>query len=427
MLSKCISLSSSAPLLYAGHPHDYQHSGNREYLSLSKTSWVKLWVSWSALQARVSPPTCWEQSWHQLNAAEMHDPSPGSSSPPTALANLDRQIAAANADGVATILTVECSTPWWAAAGPTATVPFGHAPESPLPEDCSTDGPWAWFVGHLCARYRSGAARNPGGPHEPAPGEDTVGYDPYAGNPLGARLTALEICDEPNVRYQPQEGVGAAVAEMIATAEQVARETGGPALLGPGTSDAVDWTDDSATPRGTHYAVFCESVLRELSRWRPRHYVGWSHHNYADVRARSSDRVDKLRELLRRHSWAGDPHRWIWLTEGGFALGTPGDDSALARAEGMQADLIEANFGLMARCPDIPIWTQHGVHDLATSGRKTGLCGDFNTRDGFPGPARPAFERWAALTPPDEDATEAFRAASGSSAPGDRVQRPEAA
>ena len=84
---------------------------------------------------------------------------------------------------------------------------------------------------------------NPIGPHEPTPGERHHGYDPRAGNPDGASIDALEVCNEPNHLNWPQEGVEKVVAAMIRSAAALSAACGGMRILAPATSDFPDGDD----------------------------------------------------------------------------------------------------------------------------------------------------------------------------------------
>src|SRR4051794_23151332 len=103
---KGLSLGSAAVLRIDEHPHDYRLHGNRELVVGSGTSWVKLWVSWYDLQPGAAPSSR-TASWDELNFApgELPDCAPFSQEP--ALRNLDRQIAAANADGIRVIVAID--------------------------------------------------------------------------------------------------------------------------------------------------------------------------------------------------------------------------------------------------------------------------------------------------------------------------------
>jgi hypothetical protein len=285
-----------------------------------------------------------------------------------------------NRDGLSAIVTLFQAFPAWSsgASGPdpvTGTKPA----EQRIPIDLSPDGPWGWFVAHLCARYRKGTAPNRKGP---------------PGNPDGAWIDALEVCNEPNLLWWPQEGVGQAAAEMIRSATHVSKVWGGPDILGPGTSDFPDRNQENE--RGlvaTDWLNFTKDVLESLRGFQPEAPVHWSHHNFNDVkRARVPSRAQQVIALLRRDGWVDrvDP---LWLTEGGFNLHPhPADQARQVR----QAKLIERNFLRMRRLDELFMWTQHTITDKAGNEFKSGLRDDFVEGQG-PGPARPAWHTWRSL------------------------------
>jgi hypothetical protein len=363
-MQKCISLGGPGPLRSDDDPDDYRLWGNREYIRESGTTWVKLWLSWSDLQGELeAAPSSRDQSWDQLSKAPNGQ---------AWIRRLDRQLAAINSDGLGAILTLFQSFPRWAggATGPdpvTRTKP----PEQKIPTDLSPNGPWAWFVGFLCDRYGKDSRRNP----------DEAWVD------------ALEICNEPNLLWWPQEEVGLAVARMIRTATEVS-SWNGPAILAPGTSDFPDRNQRSA--RGlvaTDWRRFTQDVLEGLNEFRPAAPVHWSHHNFNDVkRVQTPSRAEQVIDLLSRHGWV-ERVQPLWLTEGGFNLHPdPADPQRWAK----QAKLMERNFMRMRSTGDVFMWTQHTITDKAGNKFKSGLRGDFIPGQG-PGATRPAWDTWRRL------------------------------
>ena len=382
-MRKCISFGGPGPLRGDADPDDYRLWGNREYVKDSGTDWAKLWISWADFQGELDrAPANRARCWHQLNAAPRGE---------SWMRRLDRQLKAANDDGVGTIVTLFQAFPPWAggADGPdpvTGTKP----PEQRLPIDLSADGPWAWFVGYLCARYRKGADRNSDGPS--VSGADSG--DVRAGNPEGAWIDAIEICNEPNLLFWPQEGVGQAVAKMIRSASEVSSALKGPDILAPGTSDFPDRNQEK--PRGlvaTDWRTFTRDVLRSLRSFSPGVPVHWSHHNFNDVkRVRTPSRVEAVIGLLGEEGWVSHA-KPLWLTEGGFNLNPdPNDPGRKLR----QADLIERNFRRMRRLPQVYMWTQHTITDKTGNDFQSGLRDDFIPEKG-PGAKRPAWSTWETL------------------------------
>src|SRR3954452_18407515 len=182
-LPKSISMSGPQPLRQDNHPNDYRSWGNRQYFRDSGTRWVKLWVSWYDLQQGYAARSR-DNSWSNLDTA-----------PAGAryLRRLDGQIKAANDDGLGVIVTVYQAYPTWA-TGATGPDPLSSkGADRKLPLDLSANGPWAWFISHISARYNG--SYNATGPHKPGKKETSAAY---YGNPDRARADAIEIVNEPN-------------------------------------------------------------------------------------------------------------------------------------------------------------------------------------------------------------------------------------
>lgn len=383
-LPKAISMSGPQPLRVDDHPNDYRSWGNRRYFSDSRTGWVKLWVSWYDLQQGHQPASL-ADSWSDLDTAPAGK---------RYLRRLDGQIRAANDDGVGVILTVYQAYPTWAsgATGPDPLSPKG--PERKLPVDLSPSGPWAWFIGHLSARYDG--AYNAVGPHAPANGESPAARH---GNPDRARADALEIVNEPNTLLWPVDDVVGATAAMVRSAEELSYRYGGQALLVPATSDSPD--PGGARPGASmDWRTFGARLLDRLAGFRPRVPVHWSQHNYADVadeQPAATSRAKRTIGLLRAKGWDGGGEPGLWLTEGGYNLGAAGGD-ALARE--LQAVKIARSFAAMRALPEVRLWTQHAINDIAGNSFKSGLCDDFDHALARPGPVRPAWATWLLLPGP---------------------------
>ena len=201
---KGLALGGFGPLRSAHDPHDYLEWGNREFVRDSHTDVIRMQVSWRFLQPQ--PVASRSASWQQLDRD--HDKG--------ALRRLDRQIAAANRDGVRVILGLYHSYPEWSnGTTPGLTEPVtGKPADARFPLDLSPQGPWSWFVEYLCNRY--------GGPSRP-------------------HIWGLELCNEPNLLCWPQLGVADAVVAMANTAARAVAGRPYPALLMlPGTSDFPD-------------------------------------------------------------------------------------------------------------------------------------------------------------------------------------------
>jgi hypothetical protein len=393
-LAKCISMGGPGTLRQEGHPDDYRLWGNREFIrDLSETTWVKLWVSWYELQNELGvAPANRAASWSHLN---------GAPSGFGYLRRLDAQVRAIKDDGLRVIVTLYHNHPAWSSGATGGDPVSGTKPaEQKLPLDVSPNGPWAWFISHLLARYRPGSPPNPIGPHEPTPGEDTTGYDPRAGNPLGASIDALEICNEPNHLNWPQEGVEQVVAQMIRSAAALSAAAGGTRILAPATSDFPD-SDSTGTGGfvGREWNGFTQRVLAELGDFRPTVPVSWSHHNYRDVRlGEDPTRAERVLGLLAGAPWVAQPGP-LWLTEGGLNLGSSPNDPA-RRSE--QATKIERNFRRMMSRPEVYMWTQHTISDKQGNSFHSGLRDDFVYPSSV-GAERPAWYAYQALpgAPPE--------------------------
>jgi hypothetical protein len=316
------------------------------------TTFVGLWLAWPAVQPLAPDPLTRAQAFAQLS-----DPAgPGAQ----AFAALDAQIARANADRREVALTLYQAFPDWTRALGSPPVP---AELAAVPDDRSIDGPWAWLVAYLCTRYARG-------------GE---------GNASGAHIDWLQPMNEPNLTWWPQRAtsypggtIAGAVAELARSAEAVAAATpGAPGLLLPATSDVVT----AASPHGTPWDAFTDELLAQLRGWQPRVPVGWSQHNYADVKHGPLEdgrwRVERLLELQRAHDW---PEPSVWLTEGGYQFGvrrngwiapdverwivdpTSNADPEQPDAYAEQVAAIEANWTAMARLP-VRLWSQYQVND----------------------------------------------------------------
>ena len=388
-LRKCISLGGYAPLTVPdGHPNDYRLHGNREYIrDQSGTRWVKLWVSWAHLQQELAPASRAE-SWAQLNQAPAGE---------AALRRLDRQLRAVNEDalrvgGMGVILALYHDYPTWSSGAREEDPARGPKPiNGRVPSEVSEDSPWGWFVEYLMARYRPGTAPNSEGPRAGAgPGRAEA-----VGNPDGAHIQALEICNEPNLLLWPQPAVVPAVAGMIKTATALAGAHGRPLILAPATSDFPDHPHDSAD--ATDWLTFSRRLLERLDDFRPgTARVGWSHHNYLDVSEEvsgSRSRAQRVVKLLYRHNWRGGGDRRLWLTESGFNL-YPRQGELKARLA--QARKLERNFTQMSAQPEPFLWTQHTICDVPSNVFKSGLRDDFVPGAG-PGAPRPAWDTWARL------------------------------
>lgn len=346
-------------------------------------TFLSLWISWASLQPQAPDPLTRAQAFRELS-----DPAGPAA---VVFAALDEQIARANRDGLTVALLAYQSFPAW--THPSVTLDPKRDPaiggrgypeldqsslahDARIPDDLTPDGPWAWFVAYLCARY----ARTDGAP-TPGPGRGSA----EVGNPQGAHVAWLQPMNEPNLTWWPQRSpllpggtIAGAVARMARSAATIAAEyrtRGGPGLLIPGTSDV----GTPPAPHGTSWDVFSDELLRRLRGWRPDVPVGWAHHNWVDVkygpRASGRLRVEDLLTLQRKHDW---PDPSVWITEGGYQFtvhrdGPAGTGRFLVDPTGTadsrhrdvyaeQVALLSANWRAMSRLP-VRLWSQYLVND----------------------------------------------------------------
>jgi hypothetical protein len=380
-LPKGISMGGPQPLRQDNHPNDYRAWGNRQFFKDSNTRWVKFWVSWYDLQQSYRPAGL-ADSWGQLSTA------PGGQS---WLRRLDGQIKAANDDGVGVILTIYQAFPTWAsgAAGPDPLSSKG--PERKLPSDLSPNGPWGWFIGYLSARYDG--RYNATGPHKPAAGESSAAW---FGNPSRAHMDALEIVNEPNTLYWPMDNIVGSTATMIRTAATLSYQWGKQPILAPATSDSPD---PGAAKAGVSmdWKAFTSQLLDALATFRPIVPVYWSQHNYKDVKYEdpaATSRAKQTIDMLYAKNWKGGGDRNLWLTEGGYNMGSQWADPATRDA---QAAKIQKSYNEMKTITEVVLWTQHGINDMPGNTFKSGLRDDFDYSLPGPGAARPAWYTWLTL------------------------------
>jgi hypothetical protein len=370
-LRKCLSLTHSYTA--EGGANDWRFHGNSTEAIQSTTRWVKVWINWDVCQGSFTRPQTAAESWDQLNA-----------NPWSAMQRIDSIIASINADSdalaaagggnVGVMLSVDAATPVW------ARVAGQEASARSVPDDVQGDSPWAWFIAHLCARYRQGAPMNAAGPVL------TAGSDAAIGNTAGAWIAALEICNEPNNRYLGDDDlILSTTAQMILTGEAMAAFWGAPAaLLAPGITDEAG------------FDVFAQNVLQRLQGFAPRMYFGWSIHNYGDCEhALAGAPPDQthaaiMQNLLTANGWKGGTDRAVWLTEGGARTVPRGMAEADAAAH------VSACYALMEQLPDVPLFCNHLIFDPPTTGGTffTGL----KHADGSPKPMRDAWLGFPAAT-----------------------------
>jgi hypothetical protein len=395
-LRRCIVLGP-AGVIHPESPQDYRTGSNRFWLKDTRTRWVRLWADWPSL----------------MPAPDQLDPA--------ITGALDAQIARARADRMRIILTAYRFPRWangTAAMTPAqlaATMPDRRSSGQPdtrakslefrYPDDLSPTGPFGRFLRLLIERYgRPSAASAP--------------------------VDVLEVCNEPNLQWWPQQGPSAtpdpygrgsivvddAVARMFITAKQIAADAARDIVLaGPGSADLT-----ASNRLRTGYHSLGERVLASLAEAGvvPGPGFAWTHHNYADVTydqgpgstapdaatnpARQTNLAADMRSRLVGR-WAGWPdadvaNPQLLLTEGGATLANMRvryGFSAPAEQRRKQAELIQRNWARMASDSGdgagIAMTAQYLLYSDASF--DSGLC---EPQDAG-GATRPSYQVWKGL------------------------------
>jgi hypothetical protein len=412
-LRRLVDMSPAGVLLNDPN-RDYRLYHNRDWFRETQTKWVRLWAPWFSFQAN-SPDT----PGTKANSAAAPQ-----------ISALDQQIAAANADGV-NVLVVSWGVPQWAngtagiAQNSAADFNYGttnggtavdrkakgigpwdrmsksqwdswHANGVPptglksllykLPTNLSVTGPWGRWIDWLYNRYRGN-------------------------NPYGARITALEILNEPNgFNLWPQQSpVGSSVvdnnfaqtapdqrpiAQMMQTADTIAARYGRVlTLVGPATADTP-----SSNRRITPFDVFTQNVLGALDGlgFHGNNRFVWSQHSYWDIEiplstgSRSITTAALLRGRWNGLAEAAGPV--VYLTEGGYRF-------PLYHTDTTAQDQSTTNAWNRVYAADnaVGMFANYGMY---TDPQPNGDCG---LRDNGPGcvdicgAARPVYGTWANL------------------------------
>ena len=273
------ALARGVTLGPGGIGDEQRYPTNRRYIAETGCTWVRLWAEWPKLQ-----------------------PNPGE---PPDFGPLDREIAAARADGLKVMITAWRYPRW--SNGTAALTPE---------QDVAYELRDRLAPGRDRARRKDLTFRAP----------DDLG----AASPFGRWLAALgdrdvdaiEVVNEPNLQLWPQDDVHVAVARMIATAREVIPE--GPAIAGPSTSDRV-----GRDRLSTDQLEFASALIDELDAIGVRPDT-WSHHNYGDVENDTVERLAAAGRLVRGR-WPDMP---IHITESGARL------TAIARNERLRDDAL---------------------------------------------------------------------------------------
>jgi hypothetical protein len=274
-----LTLERGVALGPGGIGNQRRYFANRRYFAETAPAWARMWADWPTLQ-----------------------PSPDQ--PPDFRA-LDEDIAAARADGRKVMLTAYRFTRW--ANGTDAVAPRDDrafqlpdrlAPGAALdkrkeltfkiPADLSPQSAWGTWIASIVDRY--------------------VG-----------KIDALEIFNEPNLQFWPQQGpstspnspygpgeltVHKPVAQMIVTAKTLLdQRRQAPLLVAPALSDRI-----GGGRLDTSYTQFADNLLAELTAlgFHPDARCVWSHHSYADFEGDTADRTADMRARLKGR-WPGWP------------------------------------------------------------------------------------------------------------------------
>ena len=402
-LRRMVVLGPSGTIM-PGTSHDYRQAANRGFFAQTGTRWVRMWADWPTL----------------MPDANGFDPA--------IIGSLDAQIALARRDGLRIVLTLYRFATW--ANGTDAMTPqqlsatLPDRQSSPMatsakalnrryPDDVSPASDWGGFVDRIASRYSRG------NPARPA---------------LDATIDVLEIGNEPNLQWWPQQGrspdpadgfaggpvvIHEVLTRMFATAQTiVARYDGEPLLGGPALADSTAATDSRLRTGYDTTSDLLLPALRDAGFTRGPRFV-WTHHNYTDVTfdqgagtsfptatGHTTNFAADVRARLIAGGWAGWPAAdpadpGLMLTEGGVTIQSirstarwniPDTDPAAQRAK--QADLVQRSWDRMASATDgAGIAVTSNYLWYADPNFDSGLCDALANG----GATRPAYTTWGAL------------------------------
>jgi hypothetical protein len=387
-----------------GSSHDYRQADNRAFFAQTGTHWVRMWADWPTLMP---------------NATGFD---------PAIIGSLDEQIALARRDGLRIVLTLYRFATW--ANGTDAMTPAQLAATAPdrqtsrtatsakalnmrYPDDVTSGSAWGDFVDRIARRYSRGSPARPS---------------------LDATIDVLEICNEPNLQWWPQQGpstdpanefapgpvvIHDVLARMFATAKTITARYGGePVLGGPGLADSTAATNSRLR---TGYDTTSDGLLPALTAAGFTAGAGfaWTHHNYTDVTfdqgagttapdrltvARTTNFAADMRQRLIAGGWAGWPAAdraapGIMLTEGGVTIQSIASasrwgitDPAAQRAK--QAELIQRAWDRMASSGEgAGIAVASNYLWYTDPNFDSGLCDTLAAG----GATRPAYATWGGL------------------------------
>ena len=390
---KCLSLTGS---MEGNHINSYRYRDGqtlsvRGDLTNTGTYFVKLWVRWDLAQPNA--PANITDSWNQLRNSPQ-------------IAMLDAEIKAANNDNRLVILTLSQYYPLWSNTRSGSDGSPQRDPKCRWPNDVSTNGPYGWFIAFLCERYR---------PTSPT-------------SPNGAFAYYMEPFNEPNWALWPQyetstgNNTPLVAAAMMDTAYKYGVYLGGPYVIGPATSDVPEhdkYFDGAPATLPNLRAYGCLNFTYYTANYldvfgyanAPARYMGWSHHNYRDVKyglfyynGKTAWRVRHVHDILKAGAW------WdlgnIWLTEGGYEMEAVKNSSGIwtmpATELTKQADFVDYNYRAMEiDVPEVLVWTQHQINNPMTSDLSKGFglrgtvsgAAPFTPKD----PPNPLYTKWKNL------------------------------
>lgn len=283
----------------------YGGKRNRDIVKEIRPQYVRLVINWDDVQPQAPPGPTAEDTYNQLHG----DCGPACAQTREQFHRLDEQIKAANCDGVPVMLNVYHWFPTWTNQT-TATdvecpnVEHTKPASQKLPAQLGEDSDWGRFIRFLIARYK---------PNQAAPSQVP---QPYRDNPLHARIEGLEIMNEPNTLFWPQETTAAQlkgpggfirrIGDMIQTALAIADSEQFKLILAPTTNDQASCDghgikflkcpDGSKRRQFIAHQEFTKYVAQDLDR-RARSgslklahtRLLWSHHNYCDIKANTKN------------------------------------------------------------------------------------------------------------------------------------------
>jgi hypothetical protein len=268
---------------------------NLSILNDTGTGYLRLWVSWPALQPERSLELLNETSLRYIEKDTREENSPAA-----LLNSLDHQIKVAQRNGLRVILTIDHNYPTWINNEPLPKevkdelkkVRAQLSQSRRVPDRLGVWSEWGNWVTFLVRRYGFAPPK--------------IESNRFDANGLSVECKAdltqeacsdylryvdfLEVVNEPNHTLWPQGTdknpfMARKVARMFKTAQQIVRDNSAAGvtalkLAGPATSDTLK--DDA---RNTNYQRFTLQLFKELRdiAFEADENLSWSHHNYLDV------------------------------------------------------------------------------------------------------------------------------------------------